>query len=613
MNLKRCFLSVVSRFALLALAFGAADSATSAAPLADNSTVHVMATFRGNGEDGLHLQWSSDGYKWLELLNDRSLLKPTVGESRIMRDPCLIRDPKGMFHLVWTTSWTGKTIGYSRSTNLLDWAEPVALPVMASDPNCKLCWAPEIRWDAKNQNFLIYWSSSFTNETPEYWRTYATTTKDFKTFTPPILFFDPGHSQIDASILEADGKFHLFYKHSWQGNRFASGEALTGPYADPSPLFTNDDWEGAWPMKLGDLYVAYIDRFKSRDRMGMWASKDLVTWMNVSSNSSFPRGTLHASVVQVEKSMLEPFFAQEQRELAIEPPKPILEGFTADPHAVVLDDTYYVYPTSDKDQWQTTDFSCWSSKDLIHWKNEGMILDVTRDLSWAKIRAWAPAMIRRDGTYYFYFCAEQKIGVATNSAPTGRFKDALDQPLISPSREYPGQTIDPFAFIDEDGQAYLYYGQGNLYAFKLKPDMMTLDGAPVRMTPRGFNEGVVVFKRKGLYYFMWSENDARDPRYQVAYGTAKSPLGPIEIPRDNVVLQRKGRAVGTAHHSVIQVPGTDRWYMIYHRHAIPNGNGYTRQTCLAKMEFDAEGRIKKSDPLEVVFPEGSKGEPIDRQ
>jgi beta-xylosidase len=298
------------------------------------------------------------------------------------------------------------------------------------------------------------------------------------------------------------------------------------------------------------------------------------------------------------------------RDLAIEPPKPILEGYTADPHAVVFDDTYYVYPTSDKEQWRTTDFSCWSSKDLIHWKNEGMILDVTKDLKWAKIRAWAPAITRRAGKYYFYFCAEQKIGVAIADKPTGRFVDALDKPLIAPSREYPGQAIDPFVLIDDDGQAYLYYGQGNLYAYQLKPDMITLEGPPKRLTPRRFNEGVFVIKRNGLYYFMWSENDARDVRYQVAYGTSKSPLGPIEVPPDNVILQKRGRMLGTGHHSVVQVPGTDHWYIIYHRHAIPNGNGYTRETCIARMEFDAGGRIKPVDPLAVVFPEGSKGEPI---
>jgi len=571
---------------------------------------YLMATFRGNGEDGLHLQWSTNAFHWQTLLDDKSVLAPTVGESKLMRDPCLYQGPDGVFHLVWTTSWTGKTIGYSSSKDLTHWTEPIAIPVMADEPDCKLCWAPEVHYDAKNESYLIYWSSSFTNETPEYWRTYAVTTKDFKTFSKAKLFFDPGHSQIDASILEADGKFLLFYKHSWQGNRFAVADKLEGPYTNSSPMFSDEGWEGGWPMRFGDGVLVYLDHFRNRARMGLWFSKDLTNWTNITAQASFPSGTLHCSVLKVKQSVLAPLIAETERELAIEPPKPILEGHTADPHAVVFDDTYYVYPTSDKNEWRTTDFSCWSSKDLVHWKNEGMILDVTKDLKWANLRAWAPAMIRRDGKYFFYFCADAKIGVATNNAPTGKFTDALEQPLIKPSREYPGQAIDPFAFIDDDGQAYLYYGQGNLYACKLKPDMITLDGPPKRMTPRHFNEGVWVFKRNGLYYFMWSENDARDVRYQVAYGTSKSALGPIEVPPDNVILQKHGRAVGTGHHSVVQVPGTDRWYIIYHRHAIPGGNGYTRQTCIARMEFDADGRIKKVDPLTTAFSSGSKGEPI---
>jgi beta-xylosidase len=294
--------------------------------------------------------------------------------------------------------------------------------------------------------------------------------------------------------------------------------------------------------------------------------------------------------------------------MAIAPPPAILGGYTADPHAVVFDGTTYVYPTSDKGEWQTTEFSCWSSGDLVHWTDEGVVLDVTRDLRWANIRAWAPAMIRRDGKYFFYFAAEQKIGVAVSDQPCGRLVDALGAPLVTPSKQHPGQAIDPFAFIDDDGQAYLYYGQGNLYAYKLEPDMITLAGPPTKMTPPHFNEGVFMIKRGGVYYFMWSENDARDVRYQVAYGTSRSPLGPIEVPPDNVILQRRGRVVGTGHNSVVRVPGTDRWYIFYHRHAVPGGNGYRRETCLAPMTFEADGRIAKIDPLAAAFPEGSDGE-----
>jgi len=292
------------------------------------------------------------------------------------------------------------------------------------------------------------------------------------------------------------------------------------------------------------------------------------------------------------------------------PPAPILEGFTADPNAVVFDDTYYVYPTSDKDRWLTTDFSAWSSKDLVHWKNEGMVLDVATDLTWANLRAWAPAVVRRDGTYFFYFSADEKIGVATNGAPTGRFADALGQPLIAPSVAYPGQVIDPYVLIDDDDQAYLYYGQGNLYVYRLNRDLISVDGPPSNLTPTDFNEGIFVIKRQGTYYFMWSQNDARDVDYQVAYGTSPSPLGPIQVPADNVILRRRGRALGTGHNSVVQVPGSDRWYIFYHRHAVPHGSGYIRETCLARMTFTPDGRIEAVDPLSRAFPADSAGEPI---
>lgn len=293
-------------------------------------------------------------------------------------------------------------------------------------------------------------------------------------------------------------------------------------------------------------------------------------------------------------------------------PPPALEGFTADPSIRVFGDTYYLYPTSDKPHWQTTDFSVWSSKNLVNWKKERMVLDVTRDLKWANIEAWAPDAIERNGTYYFYFCARGEIGVATAASPLGPFVDALGAPLLRKGTGIQSNTIDPYPFIDDDGQAYLYYGNGRLAnVYKLKPDMVTLDGPPASIELKDFREGIVVFKRGGKYYFMWSIDDARSPNYRVGWGVADSPLGPVTSPPDQfIVLQRSGAAVGTAHHSVVNVPGTDRWYVAYHRHALPEGGGYQRQTVLARMEFDSAGNIKPMDPSATPFKPGDVGEPI---
>lgn len=302
-------------------------------------------------------------------------------------------------------------------------------------------------------------------------------------------------------------------------------------------------------------------------------------------------------------------------------PTPILDGFTADPAIRVFGDTYYVYPTSDKPNWMTTDFSVWSSKNLVDWKKEGMILDVTRDLKWANIKAWAPDCIERNGTYYFYFCADGKIGVGTSDKPTGPFKDALDKPLLDrkANPKITSNTIDPYPFIDDDGQAYLFWGNsgGQVNVVKLNPDMVTIDGDPIEFVIKGrradFREGIVVFKRDGKYYFMWSVDDARSDNYRIAWGTAEKPTGPVKIAANPIVLQKNGIAKGTGHHSVVNVPGTDRWYVAYHRHAIPNGSGYQRETCLAKMEFNEDGTIKPIDPMVPAFPPGSPGEPIQKK
>ena len=293
-----------------------------------------------------------------------------------------------------------------------------------------------------------------------------------------------------------------------------------------------------------------------------------------------------------------------------DPPPAILDGFTADPAIRVFGDTYYIYPTSDRPNWNTTEFAVWSSKNLIDWKKEGVFLDISKDLAWADNKAWAPDCIERNGKYYFYFCANHNIGVAIGDTPVGPFKDALGKPLID-NEKIRTFSIDPHVLIDDDGQAYLYFGNGIPTVYKLNEDMISFDGPPVEFELREFREGIVVFKRKGKYYFMWSIDDARSPDYRVGWGVSDSPFGPVKSPDENfIVLQKHGAAVATAHHSVLNIPGTDRWYVAYHRHAIPDGNGYKRQTCLVRMQFDDNDAIKPMDPLSFPFKPGDPGEPL---
>jgi hypothetical protein len=213
---------------------------------------------------------------------------------------------------------------------------------------------------------------------------------------------------------------------------------------------------------------------------------------------------------------------------------PVLAGYNADPNVVLFDNTFYIFPTTDGfANWGATSFSVFSSTNLVQWTNRGVILDLAKDLTWAQGHGWAPGIVRVAGTYFFYFSADSQIGVATSSAPTGPFKDALGKPLVTKG-QYGPQSIDPYPFIDDDGTPYLYFGSaaGGLRVVKMNPDMISFAGTPTNISPSGASgtlEGSAMFKRKGSYYLAWSEGDTRNATYLMAYAHAQSPLGCLVI------------------------------------------------------------------------------------
>ncbi|WP_316765804.1 family 43 glycosylhydrolase [Pedobacter frigiditerrae] len=284
-------------------------------------------------------------------------------------------------------------------------------------------------------------------------------------------------------------------------------------------------------------------------------------------------------------------------------PATVLPGVYADPHIAAFGKKFYIYPTTDGSEgWMSTSFTAWSSKDLVKWKSEKVILDLPRDISWAKERAWAPAIAYKNGKYYYYFSADVNIGVAVADKPTGPFKDALGKPLVKKGA-LKGQMIDPMVFVDDDGTAYLYFGQGNCNIVKLNDNMISYDATKIiSIKPKGYNEGSFVFKRNGKYYLSWSEFDTRDPRYSVAYAVSDSPMGPFVKAEQNPILKGKGVVKGAGHHSIVQVPGKDEFYIAYHRFKIPGGNGYNRETAISPLRFDDKGNILPVDVFEIVKP-----------
>ncbi|KAF9118221.1 hypothetical protein BGX30_004727 [Mortierella sp. GBA39] len=194
------------------------------------------------------------------------------------------------------------------------------------------------------------------------------------------------------------------------------------------------------------------------------------------------------------------------------------------------------------------------------------------------------------------------IGVAVADRPEGPFRDALGKPLID--QFYHGaQPIDPHVFIDDDGQAYLYYGGWkHCNVVKLNEDMVSIapfsDGEVYKeITPENFVEGPCMIKREGKYYFMWAEGGWGGPDYSVGYAVSDSPLGPFV--REAKILQQDPEvATGAGHHGVIQIPGEDEWYIVYHRRPLSETAANHREVCIDRMEFDHEGRIR---PVKLTF------------
>ncbi|MFC4211225.1 family 43 glycosylhydrolase [Pedobacter lithocola] len=294
---------------------------------------------------------------------------------------------------------------------------------------------------------------------------------------------------------------------------------------------------------------------------------------------------------------------------------PVLTGFYADPEILYAQKTkkYYLYPTSDGfTNWSGTYFKTFSSPDLVNWKDEGVILDLVKDVSWGKRNAWAPTITEQkiNGAYkyFYYFTAAQKVGVAVADNPIGPFKDTGKALIASkPAGIKGGQEIDPDVFTDPNtNKSYLYWGNGYMAVAPLNADMISIDTNAIKIiTPnKDFREGTEVFYRNGKYYFLWSEDDTRSENYRVRYGYSDSPTGKITMPDNNLILAKDvdNGIYGTGHNSVIQVPGKDEWYMIYHRFTRPNGikmgsaAGFNREVCIDKLEFNADGSIKKIIP-----------------
>lgn len=649
-----------SSLLLAALAWGTPLQVSAAKKAATNNKFagYLFAYFEGSGNQQEHLRFaiSEDAKNWYALNDNQPVIaSDSISTSGGIRDPHILRGEDGCYYIVATDMNTVKNgwkdnpgIVLMKSKDLVNWTHSKI--VLKEDykehfSDAYWVWAPQTIYDKKAKKYMIYFTLQRTGDGRKSMITYyAYANKDFTGFeSEPKVLFKAKYNCLDNDIIERNGVYHMFYKGNIKnaegkeiqnGIQQATAKNLKGPWKEDFKFIdayadSKTGVEGSGVFKLNDKneYVLMYDLYGS-GRYEYQTSKDLNTFSTKPESfrkDFFPRHGTVCSVTKDEMEKLQQKWGYVLNRSYTGQGNPILPGFHADPEILYSNKTgkYYIYSTTDgKPGWGGYKYYVYSSADLKVWKNEGVALDAKSDqISWANGNLWAPAAIevkQKNGSYkyYLYFSANpndngrKQMGVAVSDSPTGPFVD-LGQPLLA--KNHPGcngQLIDVDVFMDPvSKKPYLYWGNSFMAGAELEPSMTKIKDETVTvMTPKGgslrdyaYREAPYVFYRNGLYYFMWSVDDTGAANYHVAYGTSKSPLGPIEVAKDPIVLIQdpQHEIYGTAHNSVIQKPGTDEWYIVYHRinkdyiHFQP---GVHREVCIDKLEFNADGTIKRVVP-----------------
>lgn len=416
-------------------------------------------------------------------------------------------------------------------------------------------------------------------------------------------------------VHKRDGKYYLTYASQWPEKiAYAMSDNINGPWEYKGIISqvagnSNTTHPGIVNFKGRDWFFSHIGGLEG----GSGSRSVIVEPLYYNLDGTIKPIPATSAGSSVEYSALDNFH------------NPILPDFHADPEILYSNKTgkYYIYSTTDGTPgWGGYYFRVFSSGNLADWTDEGIMLNLKgSQVPWATGNAWAPAIIERkegDGyKYYFYFSGHDKernrksIGVAVSDDPAGPFFEH-GEPIVFESPIGRGQQIDVDVFQDpESGKYYLYWGNGYMAGAELNDDMTSINNETITvMTPKGgtlqdyaFREAPYVFYRNGKYYFMWSVDDTGSPNYHVAYGTSDSPLGPIEVADPCIVLiQRTDKQIyGPAHNSVINLPGTDEWRIVYHRINKDyidkaKGPGVHREVCIDRLEFNPDGSIKPVIP-----------------
>ncbi len=637
--------SCVKVLAMFSLLFSLPSFAQQKAIFEKDYVAYLFTYFTGNhmNEEAVRYAVSMDGYSYWTLNDNKPIIdSKVISSTGGVRDPHILRCEDGKsFYMVVTdmvsdNGWdSNRGMVLLKSTDLVNWSHSIInmQKRYSGQEKLKRVWAPQTVYDPEVKKYMVYWSMKYGDGADIIYYAYANDEfTDLIGEPKPLFLPENGRSCIDGDIVYKDGIFHLFYKTEGHGNgiKVATTHSLTSGKWKEEPDYkqqTADAVEGAGTFKLinQDKYVLIYDVYM-KGKYQFTETTDLKNFKVIDNDIKMNFHPRHGTIIPITRNELKDITDKWGKpvELGELPKNSILPGFHADPEILYSQQTqkYYIYSTTDgQPGWGGWNFSVFSSPDLKEWTDEGVMLDLKSDqVPWAIGNAWAPCIeekkIKGEYKYFFYYSGHPKdgkdkqIGVAVSNSPVGPFVD-LGHPIITSSPVGHGQQIDVDVFTDPvSGKAYLYWGNGYMAGAELNKDMLSIKEKTVTvMTPQGgtlqdyaYREAAYVFYRNGLYYFMWSVDDTGSPNYHVAYGTSKSPLGPIKVAEKPIVLiQDPGKEIyGPAHNSVLQIPGTDEWYIVYHRinkWYLQDSPGVHREVCMDRMEFNEDGTIKPVVPL----------------
>jgi hypothetical protein len=274
---------------------------------------YLFTSFHEPADQGLRMLYSYNGYYWNDL--DTVLLKPEVGNQKVMRDPSMVQGPDGTFHLVWTSSWRGdKGFGYASSKDLIHWSKERFISVMDREPTTVNVWAPELFYDDEQKQYIIIWASCIPGkfekrmeEDSNNHRMYYAITKDFETFSDTKLFLDPGFSVIDAAIVKREkNDYVLVLKDNTRPERdmkVAFADNPLGPWQNISKAFTDNFTEGPTVVKVKDDWLIYYDSYRKKIYEAS-ITKDFIHFENITVKVKVPEGHKHGTIVRVKKKFV---------------------------------------------------------------------------------------------------------------------------------------------------------------------------------------------------------------------------------------------------------------------------------------------------------------------